>query len=177
MKVEDSHIVYKHTVCRRQHSQGFSYFIDHYECKNCSLRITGSVKESKSHGRPFITSTQLLTGCSAASSLGLGPGLKSCLNSDFMGGIIIMLHLQQLCYVRKIQLEEVFLRKCAVPLEVPTLTVLNSTIVFVPVTHFLGHMMCKHISSLQCLNSVLYYCRLFLKYAGHFRGLSLFTRL
>lgn len=46
-------------------------------------------------------------------------------------------------------------------LEVPTPCVSNGTIVFVPVTHFLGLMMCKHISSLQCFNSVQYYRRLF----------------
>lgn len=49
MTVEDSHVAHIHTLCCHQHSQGFSYFIDHYGCMNCSLRIRALVSD----GRPF----------------------------------------------------------------------------------------------------------------------------
>lgn len=73
-KVEDSHVAKAHTLRCRQHSQGFSYFIDHYRCMNCSLRITGESKGVLvSDCRPFNTaSASLLTGSLTAHSLGWG---------------------------------------------------------------------------------------------------------
>lgn len=49
MIVKASHVAHAHGLCCHQHSLGFSYFIDHYRCMNCSLRI----RELASHRQPF----------------------------------------------------------------------------------------------------------------------------